>query len=106
MLLLLISLFTACVAGIIIISYEFFAYSHGWPVGKLFKNNIFRFLFGGLSIIGSVWFAISYLSLLLGIGVFIIGWIMAFLITIITKSYVQWVAIALLITSYVLQFFF
>ncbi len=99
------SLVMSCTAGLTIISYASLAQSQGWAIGKLFKNGIFVIIFGGPSIIGTMGFAIWNASLLWGIGIFIISWVLAFILSFLLKSFVQWVAIILLISSWILQFF-
>ncbi|HEY4527013.1 MAG TPA: hypothetical protein VJK53_04190 [Candidatus Paceibacterota bacterium] len=102
---LFLSLVLACAAGFIVIAYESLAMQQGWPVGKLFRNNAFRIIFGGLSIVGSVGFAATELSILWAIGILILGFIAAFILSFLLKSLVQWVALVLLIGSWLIQFF-
>jgi hypothetical protein len=95
----------ATAAGFIIISYEFLSRQNGWPVGKLYRNTVFQFVFGGLSILGAVGFAFVQVSPLWGLGVLVLGWILAFALSVVLKSSVQWAALILLVVSWGLQFF-
>ena len=104
-LILISSILMSCVAGFVIISYSSFASQKGWPTGKMFRNNAFVFILGGLSIIGTVIFTIFNASFLWGIGVFALGWLLAFILTFLLKSNVQFVALFLLVFSWILQFF-
>ena len=77
----------------------------GWPIGKLFRSDTFVLIFGGLSLVGSIGFAIVAISFWSGIIVLIVGFVCAFLLTFMLKSLAQWAAITLLIGSWLLQFF-
>lgn len=102
---LLSSLVTAATAGFIVISYESFAHQAGYAVGRLFMNNIFRLIFGGFSIIGSVGYAMFTISMLSGLSILAAGFIAAFALVFLLKSFAQWVALMLLLCSWILQFF-
>lgn len=99
------SLTTASAAGFIVITYEDLATQQGWPVGRLFRDDIFRLIFGGFSVIGSVGFTIINFSFLWGVGILMLGFVCAFILSFLLKSFVQWMAIVLIIISWLLQFF-
>jgi len=101
---LLVSLFFACIGGIIIIAYESMANKSGWPVGRLFRQPWFLLIFGGLSIIGSVWAAFSFFAWM-GLLILPISWVIAALLTFALKKNIQFVSLFLLVSSWVLQFF-
>lgn len=86
------------------LSYETFSKMNAWAVGKFYRSNL-AVLIGGLSIIGSVGFAIADLSLVYGVAVFVIGFILGLVLSMIWKTYVQWLALVLLVGSWVLQFY-
>lgn len=102
--LLLVSLVSACTAGVIILIYESLATQQGWPVGRLFRGAGFFALLGGLSIIGSVIFAFS-ISWQTALLVLVGGYLAAFILSFIFKQYVQYVALLLLLTPWIEQFF-
>ena len=98
------SLVTACTAGFIMLSYDELRVQKAWPAGRFYRSNISK-LIGGLSIIGSVGFSIARLSLLYGLGVFVLGFVLGLVLSLIWKSNVQWIAIILLAGSWIFQFF-
>lgn len=99
---LFLSLITECAAGFIMLTYAQFAVQKLWPIGRFYRSNLSTLL-GGLSIIGTIGFAFVNLSFLYSIGVFIFGFLTAFILTFISKTYVQWIAFVLLIASLILQ---
>lgn len=98
------SLVAACAAGFIMLSYDELRVQKAWPAGRFYRSNISK-LIGGLSIIGAVGFSIASLSLLYGLGVFVFGFVLGLVLSLIWKTNVQGVAIILLASSWVLQFF-
>lgn len=100
---LLISLSLACAAGIIIVIYESLATQAGWPVGRLFRNNNILLIIGGLSVLGAVGYGIVSISLLWGIGILVLGFMAAFILSFLLKSWAQLTAIVLLVVSWLLQ---
>ena len=102
---LIFSLILASTAGLIIVSYEHLANKQGWPVGSGFRSNKFLLIIGGLSIFGSFIFAVTQVSFLWAIGVLILGWILAFILSFTLKSWVQLLSLILLVIAWILQFF-
>lgn len=102
---LFLSLITACSAGFIILSYENLAAQNSWPIGRLYKSDVFRLVGGGLSIIGSVIFSLVAISLLYAVLVLIIGFFLGFFLSFIWKTNVQWLGVLLLVGSWIFQFF-
>jgi len=101
---LVISLYLCYIGGIIVITYESMANKAGWPVSKLFRHGWFLIIFGGLSVIGSLWQSFSSFSWV-GLLILPISWVIAALLTFALKKNVQYVSLILIIGSWVLQFF-
>jgi len=99
------SLLTSCTGGFIVLSYESLAKRNGWPVGKLFMNEVFTLIFGGLSILGSVGYSILQASFLWGLSILICGFILYMILALAFKSRVQSISLLLIFFSWVLQFF-
>lgn len=101
---LFVSVLMAATAGFIVIAYESFASQMGLAVGTLFRNTTFQIVFGGLAVIGSVGFVLATISIPWGLLVLVLGFIGAFVLTIAFRSYVQWLVLLMLASSYAIQF--
>ena len=99
-----LSLLTACTAGFVMLSYESFAIQNAWPIGKFYQGNISK-LIGGFSILGAVGFAVALSSIWYGLALLVLGFVLAFIFSLMWKDQVQWLAIIFLIISWLLEFY-
>ncbi len=100
-----ISLVLSITGSCIIVSYESYAKTGGWPVGRGFRGTTILTGYAALNAIGTVGIAWLYYSFWWALGIFIAGWILSFPVTVLLKHRAQFTSIAFLLISYVLQFF-
>jgi hypothetical protein len=100
-----ISLTMSVLASCIIVSYEEYAKSADWPVGRLFIGTGWLKGLAGLNALGTVGVAWMFFSLWWALGVFVAGWVLSFFVIIILKKHSQMSSILIFIASYTLQFF-
>lgn len=98
-------LIIASAAGWVIIGYKPLALSQGWSVSKLFGNAIFRVLLGALSFLGQVILFSLLLPPVWGIGVFLLGGIVAVLACFLFKRFVQRIALTVFVLTWFSLFF-
>lgn len=100
-----ISLLSSAAGGLIIVSYEEFARQNLWPVGNAFRGTGVLKILGGLSFFGTLIATVIWFSWTWGIAVFAASFIVAFILTYLLKSTVQFVSILMLVGSYLMQIF-
>lgn len=100
-----ISLALSITGSCIIVSYESYARTGGWPVGKGFRGTTILTGYAALNAIGAIGIAWLNYSFWWALGLFMAGWILSFPVTVILKERAQITSILLLLISYGLQFF-
>lgn len=100
-----ISLILSITGSCVIVSYESYTKTGGWPVGRGFRGTTILTGYAALNAIGTVGIAWLYYSFWWALGIFVAGWILSFPVIVILKQRAQFTSIALLLISYGLQFF-
>jgi hypothetical protein len=100
-----ISLMLSITGSCIIVSYESYAITVGWRIGSWFRGTTILTGYAALNAIGTVGIAWLYYSFWWALGIFVAGWILSLLVTVTLKQRAQPASIALLLISYILQFF-